>query len=431
LLQLRCSSPGTRLALLGRRMKTRLLLPGALLLASVGVGALPSPAAAQTISSAANQTFVVGDPSTTASTFTINDPTSSIRPTDDLWIQIPATLSMTWDATVTTVTLTGNAASKVSTAVSYVSGNKVVHFTVNVRFTATDTLIVSGLKFTSFTAVSGPASLQMLFKQGDPPVASDNRTKTIVAKVYGASVSPHALAASQLPSNGTNYTVAFTVSNTGNGYTSYDLLTSKRPGTVITTVSMTGTGVTQGANPDSARMANVLAGSPVTATVTYSVAGVAAGSIDTLVFKGRAVGSATTADSGKLTVTVVRPSMTIAKTVSPTGTRPPGTDLTYVVTITNNGSSNAASVVAVDTLPATVQFKVGSGASSLPSGISVVVDYSNDGGATWTYTPASGACSAPAGYDRCVNRVRWRLQNPLSSTPPNNTGTLQLIAQIR
>ena len=57
--------------------------------------------------------------------------------------------------------------------------------------------------------------------------------------------------------------------------------------------------------------------------------------------------------------------------------------------------------------------------------------YSNNGGATWTYLPASGACGAPAAYDGCVNRIRWRLQNPLSSSAPNNTGTLQFVTQIR
>jgi uncharacterized repeat protein (TIGR01451 family) len=178
-------------------------------------------------------------------------------------------------------------------------------------------------------------------------------------------------------------------------------------------------------------MANVLAGSPVTGTVTYSVGNVAAGSADTLVFKGRAVGSVATVDTGKLTLTVVRPSMTVAKTVSPTGTQKPGADLTYTVTITNGGSANATSVVVVDTLPATIQFQVGSVVNTLPAGVSVVVDYSNDGGSTWTYVPASGACGAPANYDRCVNRIRWRLQNPLSSAAPNNTGTLQFVAQIR
>jgi len=130
-------------------------------------------------------------------------------------------------------------------------------------------------------------------------------------------------------------------------------------------------------------------------------------------------------------LTVAAPNLTVNNAVAPSASPPPGTDLTYTVTVTNNGTGNATSVVVVDTLAPTVQFKVGSVVNSLPAGVSVVVDYSNDAGATWTYIPASGACSAPANYDRCVNRVRWSLQNPLSSSAPNNTGTLQFVAQIR
>jgi len=39
--------------------------------------------------------------------------------------------------------------------------------------------------------------------------------------------------------------------------------------------------------------------------------------------------------------------------------------------------------------------------------LTVVIDYSNDSGATWTYTPASGGGGAPSGYDRSVTNIRW------------------------
>jgi uncharacterized repeat protein (TIGR01451 family) len=189
--------------------------------------------------------------------------------------------------------------------------------------------------------------------------------------------------------------------------------------------------VSQGANPDSARLSNIAAGIAASVTLTYSVGDVAAGLIDTLFVLGRSSTFPAARDSVKLAVTVLRPNITFSKAVTPSGTQLPGTDLTYTATLTNNGTSGALSVVVVDTLPATVQFKVGSVSNSLPAGVSVVVEYSNNGGATWTYVPVSGACSAPAGYDRCVNRVRWSLQNPLGFAPPNNTGTLGLIARIR
>ncbi|PYP71373.1 MAG: hypothetical protein DMD41_12580, partial [Gemmatimonadetes bacterium] len=407
-------------------MKTRLLLSGGILVALLGLAAVSS---AQTISSAANQTFVVGDPTTGISPITITTTSGGqIKQNTDIRMRIPAGLNMTWDPTITTATITGSAAIKVSTTVSYANGNLDLFINVTTNFGNGDQITVSGLNFTNFTAPSAASRLGLITGgAGGPVVANDNRTKTIAAKVYTVSVSPHATTASQLPSNGLNYTVAFTVTNIGNGSTSYDLLTAKRPGTVLTTVSIAGAGITQGANPDSARLTNVLGGSSATATVTYAVAMAASGTKDTLVFKARAVLSPATADTGKLTLTVIRPTMTIAKSVSPGGTQLPGANLTYTVTLSNIGSSNATSVVVVDTLPTAVLFRVGSIVNTLPAGVSVAVDYSNNGGATWTYVPASGACSAPAGYDRCVNRVRWRLQNPLSSTAPNNTGTLQFV----
>jgi hypothetical protein len=88
-------------------------------------------------------------------------------------------------------------------------------------------------------------------------------------------------------------------------------------------------------------------------------------------------------------------------------------------------------VVEVDSVAPQVQFKVGSTTSSLPSGVTVTIAYSSDGGVTWTYTPVSAGCSAPAGYDGCVNRLRWSLQNPLSNVAPNNVASVSFIARIK
>jgi len=250
---------------------------------------------------------------------------------------------------------------------------------------------------------------------------------------YGVSVSPHTATASQLPSNGTNYPIVFTLLNTGSGNTTdnFDLLTKRRPGTALSAVSITGSGVTQGANPDSARLVNLADGASAAVTVTYAVGNVPVGTTDTLVFTARSVGGPTNSDSGVVTVTVVRPRLTIGRAVSPSGSLAPGTVLNYALTIANSGTSNAAGVSLVDTLPSALQFKVGSVATTLPAGVSAGLQYSSDGGVTWTYVPVGAACGAPAGYDRCVNRIRWQLQNPLSYSAPDNVGTLQFVAQIR
>ncbi|HMG73158.1 MAG TPA: hypothetical protein VK582_06610 [Pyrinomonadaceae bacterium] len=66
-----------------------------------------------------------------------------------------------------------------------------------------------------------------------------------------------------------------------------------------------------------------------------------------------------------------------------------------------------------------------------PAGVSVAVSYSNDGGATWTYTPASGAAGAPTNYDRVITHVCWSLTGSLSQNSPNNSGSISFTAQIR
>jgi uncharacterized repeat protein (TIGR01451 family) len=225
--------------------------------------------------------------------------------------------------------------------------------------------------------------------------------------------------------------VDFTVVNTGGGADAFDLLTTPTPGTVVGTVTITGAGVTQGADPDSARVAGVAVGDSVIVTVTYSVADVAAGTTDTLLFAARSVADPAVADGARLEVTVVKPNLVTAKVANPNGTQAPGIDLTYTVTFTNNGTEDAAAVVIVDSLTAEVAFKVGSVVNNLPAGIGVVVAYSDDGGSSWTYTPVSAGCGAPATYDGCVDRVRWTLQNALGFVGPDNTGNVAFVVRIK
>jgi trimeric autotransporter adhesin len=126
------------------------------------------------------------------------------------------------------------------------------------------------------------------------------------------------------------------------------------------------------------------------------------------------------------------PSMTLLKSVSPGGARPPGTDLAYSVVFTNTAGTPAIDPVVVDTVPANTDFKVGSVTTNLgTSGLTVVVAYSNDGGTTWAYVPAGGAGGAPAGYDRTVTNVRWTLTGSLTSTAPGNTGSVAFTARVR
>ncbi|HEV7893544.1 MAG TPA: hypothetical protein VGP08_23220 [Pyrinomonadaceae bacterium] len=133
------------------------------------------------------------------------------------------------------------------------------------------------------------------------------------------------------------------------------------------------------------------------------------------------------------------PSIGLVKSVTPSGTQVPGTDLTYTIAFSNTGGFPASAFILTDPDPATVlkindymDFKVGSVANTLgTTGLTVVVAYSNNGGATWTYTPASGAGGAPAGYDRNVTHIRWSFAGSLSHISPNNAGSVSFTARIR
>ena len=392
---------------------------------------VPTLLRGQTISSAANQVFHVADGSTTISPITVTDQGGgNIKFNKDIRISIPAGFNMTWDATVLTATITGNAAARVSPIVAYSNGNLTVTINVLTSFAAGDQIVVSGLRFTSFTATSPANNLQLSIKNNPGFVALDNRTIQIDPR-FDVTVTPANGSITSLPTNGVARTSSFTLTNTGAVSDSYDLLASKNPGTAFSVVSITGTNITQGANPDSARRAALANSGTVTVTVSYQIGNVAAGTIDTLFLKGRSVGNSAKSSTATLIVTVVRPVISISKTVSPGGTPTPGTDLTFTSTVTNTGSASASSLAVVDSIPATVQYKVASTLATLPAGVTAAIEYSSDGGVTWTYVPVSAGCSAPAGFDRCVNRIRWRLLAALSSVAPNNQGTIQFISRIR
>ncbi len=133
------------------------------------------------------------------------------------------------------------------------------------------------------------------------------------------------------------------------------------------------------------------------------------------------------------------PNITLTKSVTPSGTQTPGTQITYTVAFANVGGAPASAFVLTDPNPATTlkindytDFKVGSVSNSLgTTGLTATVAYSSDNGATWTYTPTSGAGGAPAGFDRNVTHIRWTFAGSLSQTSPNNSGSVSFTTRIR
>src|SRR5204862_440536 len=97
-----------------------------------------------TLASGANQLFLVGQAPTTISPITVTDAaTPTITAAQDLRIRIPASFNMTSNTALTTATITGGAASKVSTTVSYEDGGKTLVLNVTNNFTASNQIIVS------------------------------------------------------------------------------------------------------------------------------------------------------------------------------------------------------------------------------------------------------------------------------------------------
>lgn len=130
------------------------------------------------------------------------------------------------------------------------------------------------------------------------------------------------------------------------------------------------------------------------------------------------------------------PTLTVTKTASP-GSGKPGDVITYSALVSNPSSGYATNVVltdflspytywGVDSYGSGVAFRLNDGtpASGVMLGTPV---YSKDGGATWTYTPASGA-NAPFGYDGSV--TNWRLPI-INSMPPGSNFTITYTIRIR
>ena len=139
------------------------------------------------------------------------------------------------------------------------------------------------------------------------------------------------------------------------------------------------------------------------------------------------------------------PSLAVAKTAAPfvtTAGNParfnaPGSDILYSLTVSNTGGSavDSSTIVLNDVLPGKVSFYNGDidGAGPLTSNFEFVagssgltlgtanLSYSNNGGSSYGYSPASG-------YDTAVNAVRLAPQGTMAA---NSSFTVRFRAQIK
>ena len=224
---------------------------------------------------------------------------------------------------------------------------------------------------------------------------SDNDATTVTPGLtVGVAVTPDGgQNVQKLPSNGTNYTFTFTVTNNSNGVESFDLLGSSPGSAVITLVSVNGVA------GDSTRISSVAAGASQNIDVVYSVADVAAGSADTLNLKARAVSDGTTNDDGYADLTVIKASISITKqayrddqtTLLGGGdTVAPGEFIQYKITVTNNGGADATSVHVDDLLPSEVTYNTATGDA-----------------AGWTFTESAGDVDADLSGSLAASASRY------------------------
>lgn len=256
--------------------------------------------------------------------------------------------------------------------------------------------------------------------------ADSSRVSTTLTLAVDVTPDGPATPVRQLP--GTRYAQPFTVANVSVFSGSYHLIAARAGTTLFLQVdSITGPGITTRVRPDSALV--TLAANTASPYLVWYTIPVGDTLTNTEILRARNTVTPATADTGWVALRRSFPALSMTKTVSPSGIVTPGVDITYTMQFRNAGEYDATSVVVSDIVPGGVWYKLGSPTSTLPSGITAALAWSSDAGATWTYVPVSGGCGAPAGYDGCVNRVRWTLSAllPPSATP----SVVAFVARIR
>jgi uncharacterized repeat protein (TIGR01451 family) len=275
------------------------------------------------------------------------------------------------------------------------------------------------------TASASSATYDPTVANNDGSAAGSRASTSITIAI---SVSPKGTGSTPKRLPGTRYAEVFTVSNVAGVPGSYHLIASTAGAPAFLQVdSITGAGITTHPRPDSA-FVTLAARSATPYSVWYTVA-VGDTAENTEVLQARHSVLATTKDTGWVRLRRSFPVIGISKGVSPSGVVMAGVDLTYTTGFNNVGEYDATTVVLTDDVPPLVAFKIGSVSPTLPAGVSAAVAYSSNGGTTWTYTPVSGGCGQPAGYDGCVTKLLYTLSAALipSATP----STIQYVARVR
>jgi uncharacterized repeat protein (TIGR01451 family) len=211
---------------------------------------------------------------------------------------------------------------------------------------------------TNVAVVSGTLS--------DQNLANNRATATSAVTVRSVAVTPDGGAVTRLPSNGTNYSQVFVVTNTGSLTGTYNLAAAVAPAGIVTIVSVNG--VAGSAGTTALLAAN---GGTSNATVVYSVAaGAATGATATITLTATSTTTPTATDNGTLVVTVARAGLSVGKQlyrddqatlVTGAAQVATGEFVQYRVTVTSTGAAAASAVSVADVIPAQVTYNTATG----------------------------------------------------------------------
>ena len=289
----------------------------------------------------------------------------------------PITLTNTLPAGLTYTSVTGTGSWVCSTLAQVATCTWAGTYNKNSPTTIT---IVASITNAAPTSVTNVATVSYPGLD-DSNLANNTASTTSAVTVRSVATTPDGATISRLPSNGTNYTQTFVVTNTGTVSDSYNLVATVAPAGIVTIVSVAGVaGSTATTTP-------VAAAATRNVAVVYSVAtGAATGAGATLTLTATSIATSSSSNAGDLTVTVTRAGITMAKalyrddqTTLVTGPSAVsvGEYVQYRVTVTNGGGA-AASVVSVsDPIPGQVTY-----------------DSATPDAAGWTIATAAGTLTA-------------------------------------
>lgn len=243
------------------------------------------------------------------------------------------------------------------------------------------------------TAITNQATVDYQDANGNALQALSNVVTTTVSQVAGVAVTPNG---AQSADPGDTVPYLHTVENTGNGSDTIDVTAVSSQGWTVSLYLDDGDGAFEPGTDDAVLADSDADGTPDTGALANDAsvdvwvsvdvpAAAANGTVDTTTVTGTSSFNSSVSDSATDTTTVAAPSLSVVKSVSPSGSQPPGTTLTYTVVVTNNGAADANAVVMSDPVPTNTTYVAGSIAQDAVG----KTDVGGDDNADWNATAAN------------------------------------------